>query len=335
MSTEILRTGSACVESVGHREVGFRGAVGRLRTADDVFLAAARGDDVGRRKDGLGALARLARGVDLDGLVRERAALGGPRGFAGVEVSASFLGRRNFNRFDVEDAVGRVLAERAGVPYHARRDGTAPPDGYAGWRVTLDGTRASVLLRVGERPAHRRAYKVESVPGTLHPPVAAAMAQLADVRPGHRVVDPCCGAGTLLIEAAGQGASLEGFDLDAGALRAAARNAGAAPVRVRRGDAGALPVDDRSVDRVLCNPPWGVQVGARGRLADRPARLWREIARVLAPDGRAVVLVPDEGLVRAVASGLVPVFAQRLSLFGGPVTVAALELRTSGARRRS
>ncbi|MDF3145708.1 RNA methyltransferase, partial [Streptomyces sp. T21Q-yed] len=136
LGTEILRTGSATIDWIGHREVGFRTSTDsgksrgdsdegevRLRTADDVFLLALRRDDIGPHKSDLAALAEMARAVDLAGLARERRARGGPAGFGGIEISASFLGRRTYNRYDIEDAVGRVLAERAGVPYHERRHG--------------------------------------------------------------------------------------------------------------------------------------------------------------------------------------------------------------------
>ncbi|MFC5216927.1 methyltransferase domain-containing protein [Streptomyces coerulescens] len=332
LGTEILRTRSATIEWIGHREVGFRATDDialRLRTADDVFLLAHRRHDIGPHKSDLTELAELARTVDLEGLARGRRTHGGPSGFGnGIEISASFLGRRTYNRYDIEDTVGRVLAERVGVPYHSRRHGEAPPAGHSGWRLTLDGTHAGLLLRLGRRPAHRRAYKNATIAGTLHPPVAAAMAQAAELRAGQRVLDPCCGAGTLLIEAhhTVPGTTLLGFDLDPDARRAARENAGPLPVTVRHGDAGALPVADRSVDRVLCNPPWGAQVGAGGRLAGHPESWWRELARVLTHDGRAVVLLPDaRGLAHALAFGLSPVHVQRLSLFGSSPLLIHLE----------
>ncbi|MEW2401197.1 methyltransferase domain-containing protein [Streptomyces sp. NPDC046862] len=346
LGTEILRTRSATVDWIGHREVGFRTTTGsgaddevRLRTADDVFLLAWRRDDIGPHKSDLAALADMTRAVDLKRLARERRAHGGPVRFGGIEISASFLGRRTYNRYDIEDAVGRVLAERAGVPYHARRHGEPPPPGHSGWRLTLDGTHATLLLRLGRRPAHRRDYKNATIAGTLHPPVAAAMAQAAELLPGQRVLDPCCGAGTLLIEAhhTVPGTTLLGFDLDPAARRAARQNAGPLPVTVERGDAGALPVADRSIDRVLCNPPWGEQVDAGGRLAGHPERWWHELARVLADEGRAVVLLPEaRGLGHALALGLTPVHVQQLSLFGSRPLLVRLERQRArrGSRAR-
>ncbi|MFJ7073142.1 methyltransferase domain-containing protein [Streptomyces sp. NPDC098781] len=340
LATEILRTGSATIDRIGHREVGFRTDDHhdlRLRTADDVFLLAHRRDDIGPHKRDLAALAEMARAVDLDALARARRAHGGPPGFGGgVEISASFLGRRTYSRYDIEDGVGRVLAERAGLPYHTRRHGDPPPPGHSGWRLTLDGTHACLLLRLGHRPAHRRAYKNTTIAGTLHPPVAAAMAQAAELRPGQRVLDPCCGAGTLLIEAhhTVPGTTLLGFDVDPVACQAARRNAGPLPVTVGHGDAGALPLADRAVDRVLCNPPWGAQVDAAGRLAGHPERWWHELARVLTDEGRAIVLLPEAGgLGHALAVGLAPVQVRQLSLFGSRPLLVHLE--RPRPRRRS
>jgi tRNA (guanine6-N2)-methyltransferase len=344
LCTEILRTGSATIDWIGHREVGFRTNAttgnGEVwpRTADDVFLLARRRDDIGPHKSDLPALAEMAHAVDLEGLARERRARGGPAGFGGIEISASFLGRRTYNRYDIEDTVGRVLAERAGVPYHARRHGQPPPPGHSGWRLTLDGTHATLLLRLGRRPAHRRAYKNATIPGTLHPPVAAAMAPAAELGPGQRVLDPCCGAGTLLIEAhhTAPGTTLLGFDLDPAARRAARQNAGPLPVAVEHGDAAALPLADRSIDRVLCNPPWGEQVDAHGRLSGHPERWWHELARVLTDEGRAIVLLPEAlGLSHSLALGLAPVHVQQLSLFGSRPLLVRLERQRDRRRSRT
>jgi 23S rRNA G2445 N2-methylase RlmL len=79
---------------------------------------------------------------------------------------------------------------------------------------------------MADRPLHRRAYKRATVAGTLHPPLAAAMVRLAGVRPEHTLLDPCCGAGTLLAEArlAGAGARLVAIGCDQMALAAATLN---------------------------------------------------------------------------------------------------------------
>ncbi|TKK80720.1 RNA methyltransferase [Herbidospora galbida] len=222
------------------------------RLADDLFAVHASVPDPGRTKAGLWqAVARLTAHLAPD---------------SPISVTASFTGARNFSRYDIEDAVGA----RLGVPYFSRRHGAPPPPGTADLRVTLDGKAMWLGVRPHAVPLHRRAWRKATVVGSLHPPVAAAMARLADIRPGHVVFDPCCGAGTLLIEAKHlePGASYRGDDIDPVAIRAARLNDPAIAWRTGAG----------KPDRILANPPWGVRLPVAEDLSKR----WPEAGRLVA-----------------------------------------------------
>ncbi|WP_090941591.1 TRM11 family SAM-dependent methyltransferase [Nonomuraea jiangxiensis] len=359
---EIRKSGLGVVRGVRRREVWFEPAPGAdplgLRMADDVLLAVAVVDGIGHDRSALRRLAGAARALDTSGFVRSASPAGPAPAADGLEVSASFVGRRNYTRFEVEDAVGTELARSLRLAYHSRRDGLRPPPGAMSWRVTIEDERAVIALRAADRPLHRRPYKLASVRGTLHPPVAAAMAELARLDGAGTVLDPCCGAGTTLIEAhaltrshAPDGLRLLGFDHDPAALRAATANAAldataaaaedvtanvtanaaaaSPPGAARRSrfrwavaDAGRIPVPAGGVDRVLVNPPWGRQVAPRGTLAGDGDLLWREVRRVLAADGLAVALLHDE-----VPSGFAVEEAVRVSLSGRHPLIAVLRSR--------
>lgn len=260
-----------------------------LGTVDDVFLVVAELDGTSRRRETLTRVAAAASKLDLDALAR---VLGrtGPRT---LDVVGSFLGRRNFSRFELEDAVGSELEASTGWSYLSRAERT-PARGELSLRVHLAGTRARLAVRVARVPLHRRAYRLASIPGSLHPPLARGLALLAKPRPGATLVDPFCGPGTIAIEAtlACPDLRVAGFDLDRRALAAARRNAAAAGVEIflERSDAGALPLPDGAVDCLVANPPWGATVSSAGRLRTEPAAVAHELRRVLAPGGRMALL---------------------------------------------
>ncbi|NUR94710.1 MAG: RNA methyltransferase, partial [Kribbellaceae bacterium] len=130
LADEVTAAGHRVVE-VSKRQVIVEprrdGIVGEPpRVADDLFEVYGAVPDPGRSRAGLVGAVRAAV---------ERA----PVGRGAFAVSASFVGVRNFNRYDVEDAVGERIARLTGGRYHSRRHGAVPPHGRTEWRVVLDG----------------------------------------------------------------------------------------------------------------------------------------------------------------------------------------------------
>jgi SAM-dependent methyltransferase len=114
-------------------------------------------------------------------------------------------------------------------------------------------------------------------------PVADAVVQRAAISAGQDVLDIACGTGNAALLAAARGARVVGVDGAPRLLevaRQSARTQGVA-VDLREGDLLELPVDDQAADVVLS--VFGVI------FAQDPSRALREIARVLRPNGRALI----------------------------------------------
>jgi demethylmenaquinone methyltransferase/2-methoxy-6-polyprenyl-1,4-benzoquinol methylase len=103
---------------------------------------------------------------------------------------------------------------------------------------------------------------------------------LASVGPGAKVLDVATGTGDLAIEAAARGAEVVGSDFSEGMLARARLKA--PEIRFEQADALALPYPDDTFDAAT------VGFGARN-FADLEQGL-REMARVVRPGGRVVVL---------------------------------------------
>lgn len=60
----------------------------------------------------------------------------------------------------------------------------------------------SIMLDTSGEPLHKRGYRANSNAAPIKETLAAALVDLSRVRSNHIVIDPCCGSGTILIEAA-------------------------------------------------------------------------------------------------------------------------------------
>lgn len=131
----------------------------------------------------------------------------------------------------------------------------------------------------------------DTLVGPLFTPWARLLVAEAAVAAGDAVCDVACGPGSVARVAAavaGPGGRVIGCDISEGMLavaRAKPALAAGAPIAYVQGPADGLPLDDASVDVVLCQQ--GLQF-----FPDKPAAL-REMRRVLRAGGRLGVAVWD------------------------------------------
>jgi len=296
---EIAALPGVTVDRVAYRRVTATCAASlssllQLRTVDDVFLDVATWPDIGRPRSALAALGALSARLDLREVVAACSEVR-PVGCSPLfSITASFVGRRNYSTEEIKQACAEGIATGHGWSY---TDDDATAD--LNVRVFIEHDTAFVGVRLGKRPLHRRAYKQRHLPGSLKPPIAAALLSLAEAGAGLRVLDPCCGVGTIPIEAALGRAVAYGGDSDSAAIAAARANVQAAGVaaRILSWNAQALPIADASVDRIVSNLPWGRAVRVDAALASFYRRVCAEMRRVIAPDGRIALLTSTPHLV--------------------------------------
>ncbi|MPZ66982.1 MAG: methyltransferase [Pseudonocardiaceae bacterium] len=270
-----------------------------LRCADDAFLLVGELPPVGSTKADLPGFARDVAHLDWHAAAE---AVGAVRGEepSTFDCVVSIEGKHSYNRYAVEDAVGDALCSVLGLRFLSRSPAaTAFPDQPdMTVRLFLRGTRAIATFRIGRRPLHRRGYKVATGPGTLHPPLAAALAAIAGAG-GLVVHDPFCGDGTLAIETAlsWPTSQVTAGDIDPERVTNTHANATRAGVDIVAtvADAGDLRKLGTGLDLLLTNPPWDVAVGSHGQLRASLRRFWSDAATVLRGSGR-VCTVTDAAL---------------------------------------
>jgi tRNA (guanine6-N2)-methyltransferase len=208
-------------------------------------------------------------------------------------VTAQRQGDHEFRSPTLAGAAGAGVADRYGWPV----DLTAYDLDV---RIEVSGRQGLVGLRLSETALHRRS-RIVHTRASLNPTVAAAMVLLSKPAGGETVIDPMCGAGTLIVEreACLSGARLLAGDLFAEKLAMTLQNLQAfhVPAALWQGDAARLPFPSATIDKVLCNPPWGRVIASPQINRRLYPQFMRELARCLRPGGLAVLLTSERQLM--------------------------------------
>ena len=299
-ANELATLPGVTVDEIAYRRIfascqGLLSSLLSLRTVDDVFLYVATWPEMDRARQTLTTLRAASAQLSLSNAVavcRQVRTIQHPPTFS---VTANFVGKRNYSSAEIKQACAAGIVEQQGW-FYSENDAKADLN----VRIFIEGDTAVVGVRLGAQSLSKRPYKQQHVPGSLKPAVAAALLEVAGVTPGARILDPCCGAGTILIESRAYGATPWGGDTNHEAVTAARFNAAQASVvaYIQRWDARALPISDRSVDRVISNLPWGRAVSANGSLEILYQEISEEIERVLSPGGQTVLLTNRPDLVQ-------------------------------------
>lgn len=212
--------------------------------------------------------------------------------FTGFRISSP--GKNSAAMRRVRDSV----AASTGLPEH--------PEGDLLVRIRRDRDGWEVLVRVTARSLSARPWRVADMPGALHATMAAVMVDLTAPRKTDRILNLCCGSGTLLAESR-RGRHFIGVDNASTALQAARANLVAAnrtrkekvPISLLRADAGRLPLTDRCVDILLSDLPYGHAVGDHQDNRSLYPAIMSEAARVARPGARLAVCTQDMRLFEA------------------------------------
>ncbi len=259
---------------------GARPDVTDLRLAEDVFVTLA--------ESGSGAPKRVAESL-VTRTELERSLSVWTRFVRHLNSSMSYrviarvVDESRFRRTELRAAVTTAVAAQR--PRWRVED----PADLELWVLEYQRARFVAGLRLSDKRMRQHGSGRETERrGALRPVVAAAMVSLAGQTPG-RVLDPCCGSGTILAEALTAGWAAVGSDLDSEAVTIARQNVPQAAVD--RADVLKLPQQDATFDAVVSNLPFGLQFPV-----EDPARWLKraltEMGRVTRPGGRVVVLVP-------------------------------------------
>lgn len=154
------------------------------------------------------------------------------------------------------------------------------------------------LIQEGTFP---RSYRRCTRESSLNPAIAYVLNKLAGLNPKDRILDPCCGTGTILIE---RQILLPcyclGIDIDPRALDCARKNIDASQVKIdlKHGDIQDQNFSQGFFTKIISNLPWGIHSGSK----EKNKLLYRFLAdksiNWLKSGGKAIFLTNSKSLLK-------------------------------------
>lgn len=133
-------------------------------------------------------------------------------------------------------------------------------------------------------------------PISLHPRYARALINLTEVRRGDTVLDPFCGTGGIVLEAAMMGMKALGSDIDPEMVQGCQRNLehfGVSDATVRVSDIGDIMDTFSTVDAVATDPPYGRAASTKKEeINGLYERGLEAIKGAVVPGGRVGIVLP-------------------------------------------
>lgn len=224
-------------------------------------------------------------------------------------MSASHSGRPPY-RFRVEiaaetkdPAARKELARAAASACESGKLINSPSDYELELRVEGNEKSARLFVKIFTFADERFSYRKGSVPASMSPAVAAAVLRFAGehFKVGARVIDPCCGSGTLLIERAKLSPcqSLTGVDIAHKAIDIARVNTEAAGVNAKYTVNDILRfVCHRPYDELICNLPFGNRVGTHSSCEKLYRGLIEKLPELVKKGGVAVLYTMEFTLLK-------------------------------------
>ncbi|WP_085854450.1 THUMP domain-containing class I SAM-dependent RNA methyltransferase [Palleronia marisminoris] len=246
-----------------------------------------------------------------------------------VRVESTTRKSKIYHAGAATERIARAITEELGAP--------VADDAPVALKVRIDDNNVQVSVDTSGEGLHKRGHKEWVGKAPMRETMAALLLRMAGFDGQMPVVDPMCGSGTFVLEAAGIAASQQpgrdrsfafeqlasfepqavaalgraggttppqfhGFDRDAGAVRGATANAARAGLAAATRFT-AQPVSDLTPPvgppgLVICNPPYGARIGNRKPLFALYGSLGQRLSEHFA-GWRVAIVTSDAGLARA------------------------------------
>jgi tRNA (guanine10-N2)-dimethyltransferase len=222
----------------------------------------------------------LAEQIEVEGPIRVRATkIGG--------VDADLLG--------ASGRVGKIIGRSGGVNLRSPKSDVRV--------VFSESVHIGKVIGAVDRSSYERRKNRHMpfvYPASLHPKFARALVNLTEVRAGGRILDPFCGTGAILAEAAMTGFDVIGSDIAQRMIDGSRKNLAHLGLRAHLEKCDVSEIGDRfgAVDGIATDPPYGKSTSTDGEeLPSLYERAFKAFSGILGEGSRMALVVPDVRLI--------------------------------------
>jgi tRNA (guanine10-N2)-dimethyltransferase len=215
-----------------------------------------------------------------------------PRGKSvAVRVKIAEPQKGKYDPLGIAKEIGAVLSKKAEI------DLEKPDERY---RVFI-GNAAYIgkeILEIDRTQYEKRKNRLMpfSSPISIHPRLARTLINLTARSKGCRILDPFCGTGTLLIEAAMMGMDVFASDISEKMIAGSGMNLAklGLKARIEKLDVGDISKFGIKFDAIVTDPPYGRSSSTnKESILGLYSRALESFAKNLVDDGRVGIIVPD------------------------------------------
>ena len=177
-------------------------------------------------------------------------------------VTGKRRGKHDFKSIDLQKVVGSAIVEKYGKKVDLK--------GYdVEILAEVYGNKCFIGVCLTDESLHKRFVKAFEHPAAIKMPLAYAMLKLAKIKKGQKLLDPFCGSGSIIIEAAlvyGNSIKVYASDIEQKYIEGAKENAKVADVNslINFKVANANKLDEyyesNFFDVIVTNPPYGIRL---------------------------------------------------------------------------
>ncbi|MEM5814993.1 MAG: THUMP domain-containing protein [Candidatus Aenigmatarchaeota archaeon] len=234
-------------------------------------------------------------------------------------VTSQRYGNHNFTSIDMQKLCGEVFLSKYGKKVSLKNFDL-------NIRFDLIGNFGYIGIQLTKNSLYKRFKKIFHHTAAIKATLAYGMIRLAEVKESNSFLDPMCGSGTIVMEAAAlfkDKVKIYGSDLFEDVIEKAKENAKLNNldryIEFKVADATRLEEKYSEIDRIVTNPPYGVKLGKRKDLKSFYFKFLESSSRILKNDSRMVLIILRADMFRIIIqrSKLFKVVHERVVESGG------------------